>query len=179
MTRISPDRRGAEKIFEKWFLSLHSKDRTKDSLYTNFNDLFFELNRHFIPHDVAYEFVKSAVTKHLPDRQVVQRTYKNSSKNKSHTEMEFFESWKQLIMAKAVEAFYDVYPLVDEAAEQSKIQLPKGMSKKEYVLQRQHAKSFPLIDLSSLEDMYKQIQDEDTVSLEDILGDNNGENITR
>jgi len=47
------------------------------------------------------------------------------------------------------------------------------------VLQRQHAKSFPLIDLASLEDMYKQIQDEDTVSLEDILGDNNGENITR
>jgi len=177
--KISPDRKGADKIFEKWFSSLHSKSRAKDNLYDNFNDLFFELNRHFVPHDIAYELVKPAVTKHLPDKFVVSRTYKNSPANKIHTESEFFEGWKQLIMDKAVLAFYDVYPIQDSADTNEKIQLPKGMSKKEYVLQRQHAKSFPLLDLSSIEDMYKQIQAEEFVSFEDILGDLDGEDRSR
>ena len=178
MTKILPDRNGANKIFEKWFSGLQNRSRDKDSLYGNFNDLFFELNRHFVPHDVAYELIKPAVTKHLPDKFVVSRTYKNSPANKVHSESEFFEGWKQLIMDKAIQAFYDVYPLQDSAAEAEKIQLPKGMSKKEYVLQRQHAKSFPLLDLSIIEDMYKQIQSEESVSFEDILGDFNGKDNT-
>lgn len=179
MTKISLDRKGADKIFEKWFSSLHTRSRDKESLYGNFNDLFFELNRHFIPHDVAYELVKPAVTKHLPDKFVVQRSYKNSPANKVYSESEFFEGWKQLIMDKALQAFYDVYPLAEEEASQGeKIQLPKGMSKKEYVLQRQHAKSFPLLDLSAIEDLYKQVQNEELVSFNDILGDNNGEDNT-
>jgi hypothetical protein len=178
MTKISPDRKGADRIFEKWFSSLHSKSRDKESLYNNFNELFFELNRHFIPHEVAYDLLKPAVTKHLPDRFVVSRTYKNSPANKIHSEAEFFEGWKQLIMDKAIQAFYDVYPLQDKEEEVEKIQLPKGMSKKEYVLQRQHAKSFPLLDLSAIEDLYKQVQSEESVSFEDILGDKNGEDNT-
>ena len=179
MTKISPDRRGADKIFEKWFSSLHNRARDKENLYGNFNDLFFELNRHFIPHEIAHELIKPAVTKHLPDKFVVQRTYKNSPANKVHSETEFFEGWKQLIMDKALQAFYDVYPLAEEAAvEAEKIQLPKGMSKKEYILQRQHAKSFPLLDLSTIEDLYKQVQNEQSVSFDDILGDNNGEDNT-
>lgn len=179
MTKISPDRKGADKLFEKWFSSLHSRPRDKDSLYGNFNDLFFELNRHFVPHDIAYDLIKPAVSKHLPDRFVVNRTYKNSPANKIHSESEFFEGWKQLIMDKAIQAFYDVYPLVDKTvSEGEKIQLPKGMSKKEYVLQRQHAKSFPLLDLSVIEEMYKQVQSEESVSFDDILGETNGEDNT-
>jgi len=176
MTKISPDRRGADKLFEVWYSSLHSRSRDKDSLYNNFNDLFFELSRNFIPHDTAYELIKPAVAKHLPDKFVVNRTYKNSPANKIHSESEFFEGWKQLIMDKAIQAFYDVYPLVDKTVSESeKIQLPKGMSKKEYVMQRQHAKSFPLLDLLAIEDLYKQVQSEQSVSFDDILGDNNGE----
>jgi len=179
MTKISLDRKGADRIFEKWFSSLHSKSRDKESLYDNFNDLFFDLNKHFIPHDIAYELIKPAVMKHLPDKHVVQRTYKNLPANKVYTESEFFESWKQLITDKAIQAFYDVYPLAEETpSEGDKIQLPKGMSKKEYVLQRQHAKTFPLLDLLVIEDMYKKIQNEESVSLEDILGDKNGKDNT-
>jgi hypothetical protein len=179
MSKISPDSKGADKIFEKWFSNLHSKPRDKDSVYGNFNDLFFELNRHFIPHDVAYGLVKPAVSKHLPDKFIVQRTYRSSPVNKIQTESEFFESWKKLIHDKAVQAFYDVYPLVPLEEEKEKIQLPKGMSKNEYSLQRNHAKSFPLLDLSAIEHLYKQNEHENSISLEDILGDNNGENSSR
>lgn len=178
MTKISLDRRGADKIFEKWTSSLHSRSRSKDSLYSNFNDLFFELNRHFIPHDVAYDLIKPAVTKHLPDKFVVQRTYKNSPANKVQSESEFFEGWKQLILDNAIQAFYDVYPLQESPSEKEKVQLPKGMSKNEYVLQRSHAKSFPLLDLSTIENLYKQNQDQDAISLDDILGDTDGEDHT-
>lgn len=170
------DRRMADKIFEKWMASLASRTRGKDSLYDNFNDLFFELSRGMIEHDVAYEYVKQAVSKHLPDRFIVNRTYKGSTASKHQTEGEFFESWKTLITDKAIQAFYDVYPLQSEAKtdDSGKIQLPRGMSKKEYVMQRQHAKSFPLLDLSAIEDMYKQVQDEKLVTFDDILGDFNG-----
>jgi hypothetical protein len=179
MTKISPDKKGADKIFEMWRSGLIDKPKDKDNLYNNFNDLWFEMNRHFIPYEVAYEFLKPAVTRHLPDKYIVNRTYRSSSANKSQTEMEFFESWKELILNKATQAFYDVYPIDDAKEGVEKIQLPKGMSKKEYVLQRQHAKQFPLLDLSLIEEMYKQVQDEDAVQFEDILGDLDGQDSTR
>lgn len=175
MSKISPDKKGADKLFEIWRASLADRPKHKDSLYANFSDLFFEMNRHFIPHDTAYEYIKPAVSKHLPDKFIVSRTYKNSQSNKFQSEAEFFEGWKQLILDKATQAFYDVYPLELKEEEKEKIQLPKGMSKREYVLQRQHAKSFPLLDLSAIEEMYKQVQDETSVSFDDILGDLNGQ----
>jgi hypothetical protein len=177
MTKISPDKKGADKLFEKWFSSLSTRSRDKDSLYGNFSELFYELNRHFITHDVAYELVKQAVTHHLPDRHQLSRTYKTLPR-RDKTESEFFEGWKKLIMDNAIRAFYDIYPLQEEAAEAEKIQLPKGMSKKEYVAQRQHARSFPLLDLPTIMEMYKQIQNEESVSFEDILGDNDGKDST-
>jgi hypothetical protein len=119
--------------------------------------------------------VKQAATLHLPDSYIVDRTYNSSMSRKSQTKAEFFEGWKALIFDKATQAFYDIYPLesgADSAAE--KIQLPKGMSKKEYVLQRQHAREFPLLDLSAIMESYKTIQDENSVSFDDLLGDFDG-----
>jgi hypothetical protein len=181
MAKISPDKKGADRLFEKWGSSLSDRPKDKDNIYNNFNDLFFEMSRNFISHDLAYEYIKPAVTKHLPDKYIVSRTYKSSIANKSQSESEFFEGWKNLILSKATQAFYDVYPLEasENASEAEKIQLPKGMSKKEYVLQRQHAKSFPLLDLSVIEDLYKQVQGEQSVSFDDILGDLNGQDSTR
>jgi hypothetical protein len=180
MAKISPDKKGADRLFEKWGSSLSDRPKNKDNIYTNFNDLFFEMNRNFISHDLAYEYIKPAVTKHLPDKYIVNRTYKASISNKIQSESEFFEGWKSLILNKATQAFYDVYPLQESGeAKSEKIQLPKGMSKKEYVLQRQHAQSFPLLDLSVIEDLYKQVQNEEAISFEDILGDFDGKDSTR
>lgn len=175
MTKISADKKGAEKLFEKWRSNFRDRLKDKENIYANFNDLFFEMSRNFISSEIAHEYLKPAVAKHIPDSYIVDRTYNNSSVKKIQSKSEFLENWKNLILDKATQAFYDVYPLENQQEEQEKIQLPKGMSKKEYVLQRKHAQEFPLLDISMIQDMYKQIQDEDVLSFDDILGDLNGE----
>jgi len=174
MTKLSADKKGADKLFEKWKSDFRDKPKNKDNIYTNFNDLFFEMSRNFISSDIAYEYLKPAVAKHIPDNYIVDRTYNNSSVKKMQSKTEFFENWKNLILDKATQAFYDVYPLESEQNKQEVIQLPKGMSKREYTLQRKHIEEFEHVDLEMIRNLYKQIQDEGVTSFDDILGDLSG-----
>lgn len=174
MTKISADRKGADKIFDKWKSNFRDKQKGKDHIYENFNELFFEMSRNFIPSEVAYEYIRLAATRHLPDNYVVDRTYNNSASRKSQTKAEFFEGWKTMIFDKATQAFYDVYPLDPQQEDTDKIQLPRGMSKKEYVLQRKHAQEFPILDIAAIMESYKSVQDEKSATFEDLLGDLDG-----
>jgi len=175
------DKKSAEKIFEKWRSDFRTKPKGKDYIYENFNDLFYQMSSHFIDAEIAYEYVKLAAARHMPEMHIIDRTYATSPFfKKTQTKAEFIEGWKALIMDKAVQAFYDVYPLSVSKSESDKIQLPKGMSKKEYTLQRQHAREFPLLDTATVMEMYKKIQNESIATFEDLSsGDLNGKDKPR
>lgn len=162
------DTKKAKMVFDKWSAEFSGMSKTKDHYYDNFSNLFVDMKRIDIPFDVAYEFIKDAVNRHCPSSSTVKHIYKNSPNlHRRCSEQEFFEEWKGLIKSRAFEAFHDIYPIGEKQVERTdKAELPKGMSRDEYRLQRRHAESFPIIDISKIEDPYK---DYDTdFSLEDL-----------
>jgi hypothetical protein len=158
----SSQKKRAQLIFEKWSSELRERDRSKDKVTDNFDDLFFEFSRNGIDFDTAHEFLDQAIAMHLPRKDVVRNTYKRL-KHLGHTEQEFFENWKALIKDKATNVFYARYPL-DTGKEKKETTLPNGMSKEEYLRQRRYASSFPILDLSKIPD----IPDDDGLTMDDV-----------
>lgn len=151
------ERRVADLIFDQWKSSLADKDRSHASLLDNFDELFENLKYANIDFDLAEEYLKQAITAHLPSKHVLKFVYKNK-KNPGLSEQEFFEDWKRLIEDRAKQAFFFRYPLPEP--EDKKDTAPKAMSKDEYIRQRRYADSFPSLDLSRIPD----VEDEDDVS---------------
>lgn len=163
------DLKKAKIVFENWNALFPTMGKTKEYYYDNFHNLFVEMKRISVPFDIAYEFINDAVIRHTPSTSTVKHIYKKSPNlHRRCTEQEFSEEWKGLIKNRAYEAFHDLYPIGEkEKLETSKVELPKSMSRDEYRLQRRHAESFPIIDLSKIEEPYKSTEDLD-FSLEDL-----------
>ena len=171
MKSKSEQRKQAQHLFEQWSASLINRDRSKASLADNFDDLFYELDRHFVEFEIAYEFLNQAITAHLPTKSLVDMTYKNT-RGRWSSKDEFYEDWKKLIRDAATNVFYSRYPL-DSDKKKEESPLPGGMSRKEYVLQRKHADSFPALDLDQIPDIEEDTNPEEVAfSIDDLEGRN-------
>lgn len=151
-------------IFEKWHAEFSEMRKSKEHYYENFHSLFSDMSAMDVPFDVAYEYIKSAISRHIPSASTVKFIFKkNQGKNRGSSEQEFFEEWKELIRSKAYAAFHDIYPLQTDTPKVNH-ELPKAISREEYSQQRRHANSFPILDLGSIPDPYTNIDDENTES---------------
>lgn len=162
-------RRTAKLLFEQWKSSLLDRDLTVNSLADNFDDLFFEFDKHNISFDVAREYLDLAIAAHLPSKRILNFTYRRVRHLGMSIE-EFYEGWKERIRSEATNVFYMRYPLENQG-DKNRGGLPNGMSKREYVRQRSYANSFPQLDLSAIPDL-NDISLDDNL---DILGQENGE----
>lgn len=155
------DNKTAKLIFEKWHAEFSEMKKSKEHYYDNFYSLFSEMRAVDIPFDTAYDFLKSAISRHIPSSSTVKFIYKkNQGKNRGSTEQEFLEEWKDLIKSKAFAAFHDIYPLQADGTPKPDQELPKAISREEYGQQRKHANSFPILDLSKIKDPYTRDDDE-------------------
>ena len=163
-------------IYEKWKASLQEKDRSRESVSANFDELFDAFNSAGATFEEAHAYLQQAIKVHLPSPGLGKATWKllkNNPVNAEATEKEFIDGWNKNIADKATNSFYHVYPLPEDKDDDKEPKVYGSMSVKEYRLQRRHADSYPVLDTEALEQGFQT----DTYNpVEDILGedDNSG-----
>jgi hypothetical protein len=166
-------------IYERWKASLRDKDRSKDFVSSNFDELFDALNSAGASFDEAHAYLAPAIKVHLPTAalaKAIWRVAKNNPGNLGMSEKEFTESWHKDIGDKATNSFYGVYPLVEDKDEDPEPKVYGSMSAKEYKLQRKHADSYPVLDTEELE---RRLQSETYDPSADILGEDDDSGDTK
>jgi hypothetical protein len=163
-------------IYEKWKASLAGKDRSKDHVSSNFDELFDAFNSAGATFEEAHSYLSQAIKVHLPSPGLAKsfwKTVKNKPNYAESNEKEFIDGWNKDIADKATNSFYNIYPLPEDKDEDPEPKIYGNMSAKEYKLQRRHADSYPILDT---EELARRLQSETYDPVEDILGeDDNGE----
>ncbi len=163
-------------IYEKWKASLREKDRSREFVSSNFDELFDAFNSAGATFEEAHSYLQQAIKVHSPSPGLAKATWKmvkNSPTNSELTEREFMDGWLKDIADKATNSFYHVYPLPKDKDDDPEPKVYGSMSAKEYKLQRKHADSYPVLDT---EDLERRLKSDAYNPVEDILGeDDNGE----
>lgn len=153
----------ASMIFKKWKSELANKDRTLDSVKTNFDELWRDVYVANIDFDTAYSILDDAVAAHAPSSSVVKFTYRRMKGMGFDSEKDFLDSWLGKIRAEATEAFHFYYPLEDQFKEEKK-QAPSatinGIPRAEYSKQRRYIEQFPLMTVEEINEKHKEIEQE-------------------
>jgi hypothetical protein len=161
----------ASLILEEWVASLRSRDRTRNAVTSNFEDLFEKLKKANTPFKVAHGLLPAAIKAHQPTSGVIRNYYKIIKKETVKSEQEFAEEWKQSIKDAGTEAFYIYFsakPKDEEEDPEPKVY--GNMSAREYKLQRRYADSFPVLDTTELEKRWLEPDSATLDDLEDVLG---------
>lgn len=140
-----------ELIFRQWVASLQSRDRSREAIRDNFDDLFHSLKNEGLTLEGAYEYLDKATKAHQPNASIVRSVYRRlkAAGRAFVPEEEFHEIWCKDIADKANASFFEVFP-VDVKEEEDPI-IFGNMSLKEYKAQRRHAEQYPRLDLEELE----------------------------
>jgi hypothetical protein len=145
-------------IFTKWKAELFAKDaseRSREHVQSNFEELFYAFSSASIPFEVANDFIKEAVTAHMPQRMIAEIVYKRvKTSSPDLTKAEFIAQWREDIENSANAAFYTFYDI--PGTPEVKTQTTGGMSPQEYSLQRRHANSFPTVTIEELNDIERR-----------------------
>lgn len=155
-----------ELFFQQWVASLKTRDRTRNAIYGNFEELFLGLKNSGLILESAYEYLAKAIKAHEPTPALVRNVYRRlkATGKAFTTEKEFYESWCKDIADKANSAFFDIFPV--ELEEEPVDPIIFGtMTAQEYRAQRRYAEEFPQLDLDALE---KRILAADYNPIEDI-----------
>ena len=169
-------------ILTQWSASLRSKNRKKDGIRPNFEELFQSwLSAGASFDDLYEERLPKAINAHLPISSVIRNTYsslKALDRKFKKTEKEFTEEWNKGIHDLATETFFEFFkpPTFDQDDE------PKvygSMSLKEYRAQRRYAEQFPTIKTDNLVKQWNN-HGEKNLEIEEmirsVLGDENEDN---
>lgn len=143
------DDKRARLILDRWSSELSSKDRSRNSVMSNFEELFYDMWRANIPFDAAHSMLNEAVAKHFPSKSVAKFTFKRLKSHVDKDFREFLEDWKKSIHDKASQAFFSFYDVDGENQKEEK--KFGNMSAQEYGKQRKYADSFPVIDTDELQ----------------------------
>lgn len=173
----------ARRLFERWKADLTKKPAEAKATVRsqeNFEELFFELNKHGIDYDTAASFIKEAAIAHFPGYYIVERVWATvKAAQPDLNKKEWLESWKQSLSEKVNEAFFSHYqPVTDEEDIEIKHVKETGqMSPMEYSKQRKVANSYETISLEEIavlrrkrEEALKQDLEELEIDLEDLNG---------
>ena len=163
----------AEFAFQEWKARLATRDRRKESLSGNFDELFEELKKLGIAFELAHEYLPKAIKAHLPSTSQSKATWENVKHSKRATTYpEFVKEWHTMIEDRATESFYDFFKRKKHANEDDDGE-PKvfgNMSEKEYRAQRKIADSFQQIDTTELERQLVEREAFAETLVDDVLG---------
>lgn len=145
------------------------RDRSKDAVQGNFEELFNSLKSEGLTLEAAYEYLPKAIKAHSPPVGLIKNTYKKHRAKLTMPEKEFEESWLKNIADKASAAFFEVFPVEVKVEETDPI-IYGSMTAKEYKAQRKHADQYPILDIEEMQrrlqaNAYDPMQD-----LETLLG---------
>lgn len=161
----------AKIVYDRWTSSLKERDRRRDQVQGNFDELFSELKALNLSFKEAHVYLAPAIKAHMPNNAVKKNTWKKlSTLMKNVTESEFYKDWEDLIKSKGTESFFSFFPLNIKNDEDDEPKVYGNMSSKEYSLQRKHADSFPRVDLNKLRQQQLN-QNFEEINLDDVLGD--------
>jgi hypothetical protein len=170
-----------EIIFVEWNSSLKDRDRSRNGVSSNFDDLFQKWKSANAEFDELYTvWLPKAIKAHLPNSSVVRNTYKKI-KRKSNafdkTEKEFIEEWNKSIEDTATSLFFEFFPppLIDQD------DAPKvygNMSAKEYSAQRRYIEQFPTLKTDDLIKQWKTQEYNLDIEemIKNVLGKKDGNN---
>ena len=141
-------------IYERWKASLKNKDRSRQYVESNFEELWNDFRKADATIEEARSYLADAIKVHLPAPALTKftwRTARNNPLNRDKSEKEWVDDWNKDIADKATNSLYDTFPLpVDDDVDPD----PKvygQMSAREYKLQRRQAESYPVLDVEALE----------------------------
>lgn len=163
----------SELILEKWISSLPSRDRSKNQMPTNFDELFNEMKRSDVTFEDAKELLPKAIKAHQPSTMARKNTWKKYKQYLEVTEAEFYSEWAESIKNCATEAFFSNFPLKVNDDEDKAPKVYGSMSAKEYKLQRKYADGFPTLNTDELERQFQErmkVNFEDIADIENVLG---------
>lgn len=167
----------ADLLFEQWVASLPSRDRSKDAVQNNFEDLFKDLKSEDLTLEGAYEYLPKAIKAHSPSASLVKNMYKKlkTSGAISSSEKDFTDSWNKGIADKANAAFFEVFPIETKQEEPEEPVIYGSMTAKEYRAQRKHAESYPRLDTEALERRMQETVYDPMQDLNLLLGNKSGD----
>ncbi|CAM6003889.1 unnamed protein product [Sphagnum balticum] len=153
-----------DSIFERWKAALQQKDRSRNSVSPNFDELFDQLLSAGASFDEARTYLQPAIKAHLPAANIARAIWKNAKNNPINaetTEKEFIEGWHKYIADSATTSFYNMFPVpADGDDKEKKIYGDGKITEKEYKLLRDHANKFKPLDLNSLPDPNENLMTE-------------------
>lgn len=144
----------ADSIFHKWKIDLRNKNRSKQFISSNFDELVSSWKSANIDKDTVFPLMKDAIKEHYPPRSISKAVYKKGKQNYNGlSEDEFISNWESMIESEAYQVFYLYYPLVQV----EKQQIAYGsMSKQEYLKQMQYAKTHPEVDIEKVREQRRK-----------------------
>lgn len=162
-----------ELIFQQWKASLSTRDKSKDAVPRDFEELFTDLKAEGMTAEAAYELLPKAIKAHYPSPSYVKNAYrKNKHFGKWASEKELEDQWKLDIENHAEQAYFEVYPIQTEKKKEAEAPKVYGnMSEKQYKEMREFADSIPEINWDALN---KELEQSDTAlsemdDLEELL----------
>lgn len=164
-------------LFQQWVASLPNRDRSRQAIQGNFEELFGSLKREGLELESAYEYLGKAIKAHEPSASLIRNVFKKVKvKGMGHlSEKEFGDAWCKDIAEKANGVFFDIFPVEAKEPEEAEDPVVYGsMTAKEYKAQRKHADAYPRLDTAELE---KRMLGEDYNPVADIsamLGSDSG-----
>jgi hypothetical protein len=171
----TPDKNTLELVLKQWVADLKSKDRRKDNVKNNFDELFEKLKNAGATFDEAHELLPKAIKAHQPAPGLARTVYKKLKPHLDKTEKEYIEEWNKNIEDLGTQAFFEYFP-IQNLDEDSEPKVFGNMSAKEYKAQRRYAEQFPVLNTTELEKRMRERQY--NMDIEDmikhVLGDDNG-----
>lgn len=171
----------SELLFEQWQAQLQDKDRSRNAVQGNFEELFETLKSEGLVFESAYEYLDKAIKAHLPDRKVIKNTYKKiktgAGSKLDQSEKEFEEAWIKSISDKGKAVFFDVFPIKTKLAEEKEEPVIYGsMTAREYKAQRSHADAYPKMNLDEVRQKIQKAIYDPMKDIDVLLGkDNSGD----
>lgn len=164
-------------LFQQWVASLAGRDRTKNALQGNFEELFRMFKSEGLVLEAAYEYLPKAIKAHSPSASLIKNMYKKLkvAGSISSSEKEFADSWNQTIADKANVAFFEIFPIEAKPEEPEDPVIYGSMTAKEYRAQRKHADSYPVLDTEELERRMQETVYDPMQDLPVLLGIKSGD----
>lgn len=143
----------SELLFQQWSANLATKDRSRNAVQINFEELFTALHAEGLTLEAAYEYLPKAIKAHSPSVSLIKNTYKKLkiSGGMQTPEKEFQENWLKNISDKAHAVFFETFPVEVKTEELEGPPIYGSMTAKEYKAQRSHANQYQVLDTEELE----------------------------
>jgi hypothetical protein len=154
-------------VFERWKAALSKKDKRRDSVDGNFDELFDALKKEGASLDEVRIILPDAIKAHLPNAVVSKFTWNTVRKDPRYaglTEKEFLKEWYQGIADQASNSMFIFFPIPEGGDDDGTPKIYGGgkVSAREFALQRAHADSFEILDFDDLnEDNDSEFVNED------------------